>query len=479
MQPSNLVFIMADEHNASVMGCAGHDMVKTPRLDALAASGTQFVSAYTPSPLCVPARAAMATGRLPNDTGYWDGAIAYDGRVKGWPHRLNAAGHRASSIGKLHYRDDRVDTGFDETIEEMHLLDGLGDVYGLLREQMPPKTACKRLSEELGSGECGYLRYDRRIADHTCQWLGQAAGRKDAPPFVLFVSFVSPHYPLIAPPEFYDLYADLDVPIPDVVDPDDPALHPWIRGIRKAWPYDDYMDDEKRRIAVIAYFGMCSFMDANVGRVLDAIEETGLGDTTRVIYASDHGECLGNRGLWGKMTMYEDACRIPLMMAGPGIPSGWVERTPVSLIDIYPTVLDTACIEPNEHELSFPGSSLIEVANGRDDEERFVFSEYHGAGAAGAAFMVRQDRYKLIHYVGHEPELFDVEADPEERNNLAPKVDYSSVLVKMDELLRTVLDPNEADKRARADQAALLERIGGADVVLGRGSFAGTPAPGK
>ena len=111
MAPSNLVFIMADEHNASVMGCAGHQLVKTPRLDALAASGTQFLSAYTPSPLCVPARAAMATGRLPNDTGYWDGAIAYDGRIKGWPHRLKAAGHKVSSIGKLHYRDHDVDTG--------------------------------------------------------------------------------------------------------------------------------------------------------------------------------------------------------------------------------------------------------------------------------------------------------------------------------------------------------------------------------
>ena len=122
---------------------------------------------------------------------------------------------------------------------------------------------------------------------------------------------------------------------------------------------------------------------------------------------------------------------------------------------------------------------MIDVANGRADKNRFVFSEYHGAGAAGAAFMVRQDRYKLIHYVGHAPELFDVEADPEERDNLAQKAEFAAVHERLDAMLRTVLDPDAADAKARADQAVLLERIGGIDAVLGRGSFAGTPAPGK
>jgi choline-sulfatase len=360
MPPTNFLFIMADEHNAGMLGCANHPMVKTPRLDALAASGTRFTNAYTPSPLCVPVRAAMATGRHVHDIGYWDGAIAYDGRVKGWPHRLQATGHRVVSIGKLHYRDASVPAGFDEQIEAMHLLDGVGDVYGLLREAMPPKSACKRLAEELGRGDCNYLRYDRRIAERACAWLADA-GRRDEPPWALFVSFASPHYPLIAPPECYDLYDEAAVPVPPAVGPDDPSLHPWVRGIREAWPYDDYMDDAKRRIAVTAYFGMCSFMDANVGSVLDALDASGLAERTTVIYASDHGECLGNRGLWGKMTMYEDAAAIPMMIAGPGIPAGKVCATPVSLVDIYPTVLACAQGPPTWSARAATNTSTISV----------------------------------------------------------------------------------------------------------------------
>lgn len=475
--PSNLLFIMADEHNGSFLGCAGHPMVKTPRLDALAASGTRFTNAYTPSPLCVPARASMATGQYVHDIGYWDGAIAYDGRIEGWPHRLQASGHRVVSIGKLHYRDDSVPTGFDEQIEAMHLLDGVGDVYGLLREAMPPKSACKRLADELGRGDCNYLRYDRRITEHACAWLEDAAGKRGESPWALFVSFASPHYPLIAPPEYYDLYDEAAVQVPPVVRPDDPSLHPWIRGIREAWPYDDYMDDEKRRIAVTAYLGMCSFMDANVGRVLDALDASGLGEETTVIYASDHGECLGNRGLWGKMTMYEDAAGIPMMIAGPGIPSGKLCETPVSLVDIHPTVL--ACVgEPRtEAEKSFPGKSLAEVAAAPDDPDRIAFSEYHGAGAAGAAYMIRKGRYKYIHYVGHAPELFDVVGDPQETDNLATNAAYSTILAEYEALLRGVVDPEDSDRRARADQTAVLDKFGGRDAVLKRGSYAGTPAP--
>ena len=479
MKETNLVFIMADEHNSSFMGCAGHHQALTPRLDELAMRGTRFANAYTPSPLCVPARAAMVTGQPVHQIGYWDGAIAYDGRVRGWPHRLTEQAHRAVSIGKLHYRDENVDTGFDETIEAMHLIDGVGDVFGLLREEMPPKIACKRIADELGRGDCNYLRYDRRITERACEWIGRDALEVSDKPFALFVSFAAPHYPLVAPPEFYDLYADLDIELPRTMDADDPMLHPWVRGIRKAWPYGDYMDDEKRRIGVIAYLGMCSFMDSNVGRVLDALNDAGLDDNTRIIYASDHGECLGNRGLWGKMTMYEDAASIPMIMAGPDVPSGHVCQTPVSLLDIYPTVLSSVGVEPIVQEEEFWGCSLAEIAASPDDLERAVLSEYHGAGAAGGAFMVRKGRYKYIHYVDHEPELFDVLDDPEEQNNLATSSAHAQILSDYKAQLCSMVDPVAADRSARQDQRAALERFGGREAVLNRGSHAATPAPGQ
>ena len=154
-----------------------------------------------------------------------------------------------TSIGKLHYKDRTIDTGFTETIEPMHLKDGLGDLFGLLREEMPPKDACKRLSEELGRGDCEYLEYDRLITNKAIEWIRKQKKReKQDSPWVLFVSFVSPHYPLIAPPDFYDLYNDANLPYDNYQNLSKNKLHSWVKGIRESWPYDDYMDEEKEKL---------------------------------------------------------------------------------------------------------------------------------------------------------------------------------------------------------------------------------------
>ena len=165
MQGNNILFIMADEHNYNCINQLGNDFIITPNIDSLVKEGTTFTSAYTPSPLCVPARASLATGTYVHKNKYWDGAHAYDARVPGWQHVLRDNNVNVTSIGKLHYKDRTIDTGFTETIEPMHLKDGLGDLFGLLREEMPPKDACKRLSEELGRGDCEYLEYDRLITN--------------------------------------------------------------------------------------------------------------------------------------------------------------------------------------------------------------------------------------------------------------------------------------------------------------------------
>jgi len=477
VKSTNLVFIMADEHNVNALGCYGHPMVKTPNLDRLAARGTRFTNAYTNCPLCVPARATLATGRYVNQIGYWDGAHPYDGRVPSWGHRLQAAGHPVVSVGKLHYRNTSDPTGFDEQISPMHVTNGVGDIYGALRNDMPPKTACKRLADEIGPGDSTYLRYDREIAERACGWIEGAAGSADVPPWVLFVSFISPHYPLIAPPEFFEMYPLDEVPVPEPVGADDPALHPWVRAIRQSWPYDDYMDEEKRKIGVAAYFGMCSFMDANVGRVLDAVENAGLGENTRIIFLSDHGENLGKRGLWGKMTMYEEAAAVPLIMAGPDVPEGRTCGTPVSLADAYPTILECVGEPLSEEEEAFPGDSWYGIASGPEEADRTVFSEYHGAGAPSAAFMIRKGKYKYIHYLGYSPELFDLEADPDEEANLAGGPGNGQLLQEFEAILRNTLDPEDADRRAKSAQAALVSRLGGREAILEGGSFAGTPAP--
>ena len=180
MEPLNLVFIMSDEHNARTLGCYGHGIVKTPHIDALAASGVRFTAAYTNCPICVPARASFATGRYAHETGYWDNAHPYDGRVPGWGHRLQATGHRVVSIGKLHYRNTTDPTGLDAQILPMHVKDGKGDLAGALRAEMPPKTATKGLAEPAGAGrfERAALRQaDRRAGVCVDSGGGRARGR--------------------------------------------------------------------------------------------------------------------------------------------------------------------------------------------------------------------------------------------------------------------------------------------------------------
>ena len=358
----------------------------------------------------------------------------------------------------------------------MHLKDGLGDLFGLLREEMPPKDACKRLSEELGRGDCEYLEYDRLITNKAIEWIRKQKKReKPDSPWVLFVSFVSPHYPLIAPPDFYDLYNNANLPYDNYQNLSKNKLHSWVKGIRESWPYDDYMDEEKRKIAVQAYYGMCSFMDSNVGKLLTELKQCDIYDDTTIIYASDHGESLGNRGLWGKMTMYEDSASIPLIIKGPNFKKNRMCKTPVTLIDLYPTIFDILSLDHVASEANIDGESLRAIANNTYDKNRCVLSEYHGAGSYGGAFMLRMGDYKYIYYVGHQPEVFDIKSDPNEKQNLANDPSFRSLVDMLDNALRSIINPESVDEAARSDQKKMLKDVGGIDFVLNRGNYAGTP----
>ena len=478
MTPKNLVFIMSDEHNADFMGVSGHGVVQTPNLDRLAASGTRFSNAYTNCPICVPARASFATGRYVHDCGYWDNADPYDGAIASWGHRLIAQGHRVVSIGKLHYRDSADDNGFDDEIVPLHVVGGVGDLVGLIREDMPERKAARRFAHDVGRGESTYTAYDRQIAAEAVRWLVEDAPRYRDRPWVLFVSFVCPHFPLIAPPAFYDLYPEADIPWPALYAPEDRPTHPYYAALRQAMNYDQYFDDDRVRQAVAGYLGLCSFLDDNIGQVLAGIEQAGLADDTRVIYTSDHGEALGKRGLWGKSTMFEEAAAIPLIMAGPGIDRGQAVDTLVSLVDCHPTIIDAVGGEHHGDDAGLPGRSLFGIAAG-DDPDRVVFSEYHAAASVTANYMVREGRYKLVTFVGMEPELFDLDADPDERRNLAADPAHAAVRARLEAKLREICDPVEIDRRARADQARTIDHHGGRTAILERGDFGYSPAPGQ
>lgn len=223
---------------------------------------------------------------------------------------------------------------------------------------------------------------------------------------------------------------------------------------------------------------MTSFLDDNIGKVLAALDDCGLADDTRVVYTSDHGDNLGTRGLWGKSNMYQPAAHIPMIMAGPDVPKGKVSNTPVSHVDGYQTILECVGLPLDDTDKELPGKSMIDIAAEDDDKTRIGFSEYHASGAKTGAFMLRRDNYKYIYYVEMDPELYDLDADPMELNDLSKAPEHAALMDDFETQLRGICDPEAVDRRAKADQAALVEKHGGRAAVLERGSFGGTPAPG-
>jgi choline-sulfatase len=262
MKPSNVLFILSDEHSRRVLGCYGHKMIRTPNLDALAARGVRFADAYTNSPICVPARASLATGRYPHQIRFWDNGIAYDGSVPTWHHRLRDAGHEVTSIGKLHFRSADDDNGFSQEIMPLHINDGIGDPLGWLRDPLPVRKATLRLAKDAGRGDSTYQDYDRKITDAAVDWLKARAGTSPDKPWALFVSLVCPHFPLIARPEFYDLYPEAEVPLPALRIPADRAPdHPYIAAFRECQIYEKgFVDEANLRRAIAAYFGIPTTM---------------------------------------------------------------------------------------------------------------------------------------------------------------------------------------------------------------------------
>jgi choline-sulfatase len=227
MEPTNLVIVCSDEHARAVTGCYGHALVRTPALDRLAAGGVRFDAAYTPSPMCVPARASLATGRYVHRLGTWSSAEPYPGQPESWGHRLMAAGHRCVSVGKLHYRSAEDANGFDPELLAMHVVDGIGWTKGLMRtEPLPPYDESRDFAQHIGRGTSAYAGYDRQVAETAVRWLAEEGTRATGRPWVLFVSFVSPHYPLMAPEAFYDLYDGVDVGEPAAYAAEERPHHP-------------------------------------------------------------------------------------------------------------------------------------------------------------------------------------------------------------------------------------------------------------
>jgi choline-sulfatase len=477
MRAENMIVLMSDGHDPRYLGSAGHPFIHTPALDRLAARGTRFSNAYTPCPICVPARACFATGRHVHETTCWDNAHAYDGAMLGWAQFLQRAGRSVEAIGKMHYRRAEDPLGFDQQHEPMHIADGIGMVWGALRDPFPVLDEPFRLIKEVGVGVSNYNLYDRRIANNAVEWLKARDGNDK--PWVLYVGFVAPHPPFIVPREYLDRYLVDSLSIPKRRADSDRLHHPWIKAQDDFIAQDRFFrDDAQRRLAYASYLGLISFIDAQIGLILDTLQELDLENKTRVLYTSDHGDNAGARGLWGKFNFFEESAKVPMILAGPDVPVAVTCATPVSLIDCHATILDGLGVQRSEDDEARESRSLFELAVSDDEPERLVLGQYHAFASPSGGFMLRKGRYKYHYYVGYAPELFDLLDDPEELRDLAGDPHYAATLAQMDALLRERLDPEMVDAMAKADQARLIERFGGADAAMHAGAPGTTPVPG-
>lgn len=476
MAAKNVVVIMSDEHDPRIMGCSGHPFVKTPHLDALARRGIRFTNAYTPSPICVPARAAFATGLRVHQVGLWDNAMPYTGEQRGWGHVLQEQGRRVESIGKLHYRSVEDPAGFDEEHLPMHVVGGHGMVWASIRDPFKPRVDGPRmLGERIGPGESSYTQYDRAVTERAVQWLQEAGARQHEKGFVLYIGLVAPHFPFVVPDEYFQLYPLDQLPEPKLHPNTGYQRHPWVQEYADFMGSEDkFVDAQERLRAFAAYYGLCSWLDHNVGQIVQALEAAGLGANTQIVYTSDHGDNLGARGVWGKSTLYQESVQVPMLLAGPGIAPA-VCDTPVDLLDLFPTILQGAGIDPAPEMGARPGKALLDIAAAPTDLERPILSEYHAAGSNSAGFMLRKGRWKYHHYVGFAPELFDLDNDPEELQDLAASPAHAEVLERMRQALYAICDPLAVDRQAKADQAALIAHHGGIDAAHQLGSSTSTP----
>jgi choline-sulfatase len=475
-EAANLLFFLSDNHARSATGCYGNAVVRTPAIDRIAATGTRYANAYTASPLCCPARAAIATGRFPFQTGYWDNAIVYDGRVRSWMHRLRDAGAEVVSVGKLHFRSSDDDNGFSEELAPMHILNGKGGVSMLLRwsDEEPVNAGQWELYlHQSRAGASHYQAYDAEISRLAIDWLERRAVRRERP-WVLFVSYVSPHPPFTVPQDLLDSYPAAAMPLPPLFRPGERPTHPSLEHLRRIMGFKAMTDESALRRIAACYYALVTHLDREIGSVLRAAESLGLLEDTCVAYTSDHGEALGAHGLFGKYTLLDPSAAVPLVMCGPGVPRGRVFDAPVSHVDLYPTLVEAAGLAPGAAERGLLGSSLLGEPGSRPP----VFAEYHAAGSRRGAFMVRSARHKLIYHVEGPRQLFDLAADPQEARDLAASAAGGTFADRLEAHLRAICDPEAVDARARADQRAKAEYWGGNEAIRKEGLLVYTPPPG-
>lgn len=445
-RPMNAVVFMSDEHNPRICSAYGHDMVQTPNMARMAAQGTVFDSAYCPSPLCAPCRSAFMSGKRVHEIQCYSNCNVFQFDYPTYGHVLRDKGVHTVHIGKTDVFRPGNALGFSEMI-----MPGDRTPPGDTLIQHNP-LAIRRDGAKRASGfgpKDNPFRKDDEVVAAALGWLA-AKPKQLQTPWVLVIQVVKPHFPMHVTEELWDMYPN-GGDLPKYRGDEASANHPYARDLRAHFEADQFTEEQIRGLRR-GYLGAVTYVDRQLGRVLDALDEHGLADSTNVFYTSDHGEMHGKFNMWWKSSLYEDSARVPLIAAGPHFRGGSRVHTPVDLHDLRAAVFHTVR-ERQPH--GWHGEPLQRVRN--DDRSRVAFSEYHGHGVRGSGYVVRKGDWKLIYCANAPHQLFNIEKDPEELVNLAEK--NAKKFRELEGELQKICDPGAESVRAEAFIARQLEAI--------------------
>ncbi len=451
----NILILMADQLTPGALAAYGNRVSLTPHIDALAESGVVFDSAYCNSPLCAPSRYALMTGQLPSANGGYDNAAALSSEAVTFAHYLRHAGYRTILSGKMHFCGADQLHGFEERLTSDIYPADFGWTPDWQRPDARPGWY-HNMSSVIDAGPCvrsNQLDFDDEVVFAARQKLFDLARERDADPrpFCLTVSLTHPHDPYAISRPYWERYRDeqIDMPRVPAAPPDD---DPHSRRLRAVIGLDQTpVTPRQVRHARRAYYGAISYVDDQIGALLDTLAQTGLAENTVIVLTSDHGDMLGERGLWYKMNFFEPASRVPLIVHAPRRFQAHRVAASVSLVDLLPTLLDLAHDGRPPAGADFPldiaGRSLLPHLT-RDGGHDEVAAEYLAEGALAPIVMLRRGAYKFIHSPADPDQLYHLASDPDELRNLAREPGSAEVLAGF-----------RADARRRWDLPALHAQV--------------------
>jgi choline-sulfatase len=452
----NILILMVDQLAGPFFPDGPADWLHAPNLKALSARSVRFANAYTASPLCAPARAAFMSGQLPSRTGVYDNAAEFRSDIPTFAHHLRRAGYRTALSGKMHFVGPDQMHGFEERLTT--------DIYpadfGWTPDYRRPGERIDWWYHNMGSVTgagvaeiTNQLEYDDEVAFHATQKVYDYARAADTRPWMMTVSFTHPHDPYVARRKYWDLYEDCAQLMPQVPTLPFEDQDPHSRRILNASDWHSYtLTEDMVARSRRAYFANISFVDDKIGQVLAALEAT--RQEAVIVFVSDHGDMLGERGLWFKMTFFEGSARVPLMICAPGLTPGVIGH-PVSTLDVMPTLCDLAGVALDDIRPWTDGTSLLPLATGQGGR-RAVPMEYAAEASDAPMAGLRKGRWKLILCPLDPDLLFDLEADPQELHNLAPLAEHAATLADLKDEARALWDLDRFDADVRASQARRL-----------------------